>query len=99
MPPVNPESQMLSIRDVTILLVKQLAIHEGLWILSLHFMTQGVNAHLNDDLATTCPAMLTRVDQVGLQRVHEAHPMAVDAAVVNPVKDLGHWDDALRELR
>jgi hypothetical protein len=70
-------------KELAELLVKRLDIHEGFWSVFLKFGIQATNMSLNN--APYAPTAIVPVLEIGINRETELMPLAVDAAVVNPV--------------
>jgi len=85
-------------QQLATLLIRHHGLHEGWWMITAHFSMHGFSSMLESNASTTCPAALFRLESLGLLACESTHPLAVDAAVVNP-PDAGEWDHALRELK
>lgn len=79
-----PESRKLTHRELLLLLVKHWDLHEGLWMLQVHFTFAAGN--VGGSLADVIPSGIVGVSNVGLVRVTKPEPEAlvIDAAAVNP---------------
>lgn len=71
-------------KELTELLIKQLGVHEGQWILMVSFGFTATNA--GPEGGEILPSVLVGIQKVGIQRAEPNSPpeMIVDAAVVNP---------------
>lgn len=73
----------INYRDLTILLIKDQQLHEGLWRVAINFgAITGANLPLGSDRVV--PAAIVPVMGICLLRDETANPQTVDAAVVNP---------------
>lgn len=80
--PPLPVAPSLSMRDLTILLIKQYGLHAGCYDLLVEFQI-GVGA-VGPDPASLTPGAMIGVSKVGLMLARENGPSSVDAALVNP---------------
>jgi len=95
MPLIN--QYMLNVRELTEMLIRQLDIHEGFWMLNVSFNWYFGDITLGDD--PLLPGVTLRVQGCGLQRVEDpTYPMAVDAATCYPVRH-PDWDAGLHRLQ
>jgi hypothetical protein len=78
--PTPPE--ILTLKDVTAIIIKYRGLHEGLYNLAFQFQI-AVGA-VGPSPETVVPGAMIGVSGVGLERVPGAGPHTVDAAVVNP---------------
>jgi hypothetical protein len=78
----SQEKFLLNPKELTETLIKARGIHEGLWIIFMEFKLVGSNTGPSD--TDLYPTAIVPVVGIGLQRVPEGTPMAVDAAKVNP---------------
>ena len=71
-------------KELTELLLKQLGIHEGQWVLMVSFGFSATNA--GPEGGEILPSAIIGIQKVGLQRAEPNSPpdMIVDAATVNP---------------
>lgn len=75
----------LSLREVTILLIKHYGLHEGFYDLTMEF-TVGFGP-IGPDPNALVPGALVGVQKLGLVKVPEAKkPTTINAAEVNPPK-------------
>jgi hypothetical protein len=80
-------------REVVEALIKHKGLHEGLWMLNLAFGVQG--GFIGEDEHSVDPAAIVGVKMIGLTKVKEPHPLALDAAEVNPApKRKGNGENA-----
>ena len=79
---LGPVESPLSMRDLTILLIKHYAIHEGCYDLLVEFQI-GMGA-VGPDPASLTPGAMIGVSKVGLMLAKENGPSSVDAGLVNP---------------
>ena len=85
LPPV-PVEQPLSMRDLTVALIKHYGIHEGRYDLLVEFQI-GMGA-VGPDPASVTPGAMIGVSRVGLMPAKGNGPTSVDAALVNPAPSL-----------
>lgn len=85
----NPTEQIksrptvvLSLRDLAELLIKHRGLHEGLYNLAFQFQI-AVGA-VGPSPEAAVPGAMLGVSGVGLEKVDQAGPHTVDAAVINP---------------
>ena len=71
-------------KELTELMIKQLGVHEGQWVLLVSFAFTATNA--GPEGGEMLPSALIGLQKVGIQRAEPNSPpeMIVDAAVVNP---------------
>ena len=77
--PIEPP---LSMRELTILLIKHYGIHQGSYDLLVEFQI-GMGA-VGPDPASLTPGAMIGVSKVGLMLAKEIGPASVDAEFVNP---------------
>jgi hypothetical protein len=70
------------IRELTEVLIRHLELKDGYWVLYVEFGIGGANISPNEDLSESLPAAIVPIQKVGLRRVDELTPMAVDAASI-----------------
>lgn len=69
-------------KDVISALIVRQGLHEGIWQLTIQF---GIGAsNIQNTTGEVAPAAIVPVVKIGLQRVDEVGPLAVDAAEINP---------------
>ena len=73
-------------RDLLILLIKDLGIHDGNWVLSAKLAFNAINFCTLDDKSDTSPAGVVALSGVRLERVPSPLSFSVNAAEVNPKK-------------
>jgi hypothetical protein len=73
-------------KDLLHILLKHGNIHEGNWILIATFGFAALNTGDSATGEDASPSAMTRLQQVGIQRVPDPLPFSIDAAVVNPKK-------------
>ena len=79
---VGMQNEMsLTHRQVVTALIKELDIHQGIWQLSIEFVSRGVNVPMDDKSVN--PGSLTIIKVIGLTKVDKESFIAVDAAKVN----------------
>lgn len=78
----SPVESPISMRDLTILLIKHYGIHEGCYDLLVEFQI-GMGA-VGPDPASLTPGAMIGVSKVGLMLAKENGPSSVDARIVNP---------------
>ena len=69
-------------KELTALIIKDREIHDGLWQLLVNFGMGATN--IGPSEAEVAPAAIVTVQSIGIQRVPQTGPLAVDAAEVNP---------------
>lgn len=79
-----PARELLSLSDLTKLLVKHYDIHEGLFDLSIEFQI-GIGA-VGPSPDAIVPGAMIGVQRVGLIPSTVVGPSTIDAAAVNPAK-------------
>lgn len=79
---------LLKPKELTEILIRARGIHEGLWIIYMEFRMVGSNTGPSE--TDLYPTAIVPVVGIGLQRVPEGTPMAVDAAKVNPTAMTEH---------
>jgi hypothetical protein len=73
---------MFGYQEVVAALIKKQGLHEGIWQLAIQF---GIGAsNIQNPNGEVAPAAIVPVVKIGLQRVSELSPLAVDAAKENP---------------
>ncbi len=82
----EPTQFEFSLKDITVNLIKQAGIHEGLWMAGFEF---GFGAmHIGPSPTDARPAAFVQVNKIILSKVPEGtpegSPLIVDAAAVNP---------------
>lgn len=79
----TPAPELLSLREVVVLLIKHYGLREGLWDLNIE-LTLGVGA-FGPSREKAMPGALVGVQRIGLSRTpkENAGPNTVDAADVN----------------
>lgn len=80
--PLLPVAPSLSMRDLTILLIKHYGLHEGCYDVLIEFQI-GVGA-VGPDPASLTPGAMIGVSKVGLVLTKESGQSSVDAELVNP---------------
>jgi hypothetical protein len=71
-----------SFKEVAEALIKQQGLHEGTWGIYAEF---GIAAgNIKNAEGQTVPAAIIPIVKLGLQRFEADHPLAVNAAEVNP---------------
>lgn len=78
----SPPHAILSLKDVTEIVIKHRGLHEGLYNLAFQFQI-AVGA-VGPSPETVVPGAMFGVSGVGLEKVPNAGPHTVDAAIVNP---------------
>ena len=78
----GPVESPLSMRDLTILLIKHYGLHEGCYDVLVEFQI-GVGA-VGPDPASLTPGAMIGVSKVGLMLAKKNGPSSVDAGLVNP---------------
>lgn len=78
------QQQMLSIKDLTEILVKHQNLHEGLYDLNVEFM-MGFG-QIGPTPEQVLPGAMLGLSRFGLNKVEHVGPNTVDAAVANPLK-------------
>lgn len=73
-----------SLKEVATALIKQQGLREGTWGIYAEFGLAAGN--IKDPAGQALPAAIIPIVKLGLQRFEADHPLAVDAAAVNPVK-------------
>ena len=93
-----PEIQLYDVRDVTAALLCQLGIREGTWKLCVEMGTAVTEVQTPG--GELLPAVVASVQRVGVCRCAPEHPMAVEAAEVNPSMSMcvPDWDQELEDL-
>ena len=84
--PHLPVKSPLSMRDLTILLIKHYGIHKGCYDLLVEFQI-GMGA-VGPDPASLTPGAMIGVSKVGLILAKEKGQSSVDAGLVNPAPSL-----------
>lgn len=79
----SPPPAILSLKDVTKIVIKHIDLHEGLY--NLVFQFQIAVGAVGPSPETVVPGAMFGVSGVGLEKVPNAGPHTVDAAIVNPV--------------
>ena len=74
---------LFNFQEVAVLFLQKQDIHEGHWGLYLEFGFQGTNLTL-PPAGNLCPAAVTYVTKIGIQRFPESNSLTVDAAAINP---------------
>ena len=74
---------LMSYKEIAEVLVKHLNVHEGYWSIFLKFGIQAANMSVNN--SAYMPTAIVPVLEIGINREAEMGPLAVDAAVVNPL--------------
>jgi len=77
-----------SIDELICALLRDQRIHEGHWALSVEFSASGASVKPQDNSARTLPGLIVSVNGATLVQAESAASGAVDAAVVNPRKDM-----------
>lgn len=84
MPEINNYS--LSHRELVVLMIKELGIHEGRWLLSVNFGLTAGNFGPSED--EVIPGAVLGIQHIGIQRetpgMKGPRSLVVDAAEVNP---------------
>ena len=70
-------------QEVVEALIKKQGLHEGIWAITFELAVAG--ATVQGPGGELTPAAVIPIAKVGLQKVDATSPIAVDAAVVNPV--------------
>ena len=81
------ETKKLTHREVTLALIKQQNIHEGIWQLYVEFGIAAGNLPMseeNQDSLRLCPTAIVPIKTIGLMKVDKENPLALDASKVNP---------------
>ena len=78
----QPPPVILSLRDMTEIIIKDRELHEGLY--NLGFQFQIAVGAVGPSPETVVPGAMFGVTGVGLEKVTNAGPHTVDAAIVNP---------------
>lgn len=82
----EPKTIALTHKEVTLALIKHQKLHEGIWQLYVEFGISAANiptADKNQELRL-CPAAIVPINKIGLMKVDEETPLALDASKVNP---------------
>ena len=69
-------------QEIAALIIKHQGIHEGYWSIYVEFGFDAADVNRNG--LSLLPTALASVVHVGITRCEAVHPLAVDAAVVNP---------------
>ncbi|CAE6746553.1 hypothetical protein [Paraburkholderia haematera] len=77
-----------SIEELLGALLRDQGIHEGHWALNVEFSATGASVKPQDNPARTLPGLIVSVNSATLVRAESAAAGAVDAAVVNPRKNV-----------
>jgi hypothetical protein len=82
----TPDDYQVEFRDLIIMLIKALAIHEGHWAIYLGYNHQatGVNLQTQGQPDKLVPACMTIIGMLGIHRHEQPGQGTVDAAEVNP---------------
>jgi hypothetical protein len=80
----EPTQIVFKHKEVVEALLKQNAMHEGIWGLFVRFGLQAVNVGASP--ADLNPAAVLAVVEIGLQKFPEENNLSVDAAIVNPAR-------------
>ena len=94
----HPTEYVLQLREVTEILVRHLGIHEGLWLLNVHYGFSCANLSL-DNSPMLRPASVVVLNQLGIMRSAETNSLTVDASVCNPIAPPPNWDEELHKLQ
>jgi hypothetical protein len=80
------DQKMLTIRELTELLIKHNNIHNGLWFVSLEFAFTAGNVPIADSDGNIAlrPTGMVSVQRIGIQRSDLPFPLTVNAAETNP---------------
>jgi len=81
------EIKKLTHKEVTVALIKQQNLHEGIWQLYIEFGIGAANmpiAEENQDNLRLCPTAIVPIKTIGLMMVDKENPLALDASKVNP---------------
>ncbi len=70
-------------QEIATLIIKQQGIHEGHWSIYIEFGFDAADVNRNGQ--SLLPTALASVVHVGITRCEAIHPLAVDAAVANPL--------------
>lgn len=74
------------IRDLLIALLRDQNIHEGFWGLTVQFHAQGTSVSLAGRQGENLPGLAVAVSGVTLIAAREGETGAVDASLVNPIR-------------
>jgi hypothetical protein len=77
-----------SVEDLLVALLRDQKIHEGHWALNVEFSATGASVKPQDNPARTLPGLIVSVNSATLVRAETSAPGAVDAALVNPTREL-----------
>jgi hypothetical protein len=75
-----------SSKEVAEALIKQQGLHEGTWGIYVEFSLAAGN--IPDPTGNPVPAAIVPITKLGIQRFAANHPLAVNAAEVNPQRTL-----------
>jgi hypothetical protein len=81
------EIRKLTYKDVTLALIKQQNLHEGIWQLYIEFGIGAANMPIaveNEDTLRLSPTAIVPLKVIGLFKVDKESPLALDASKVNP---------------
>jgi len=73
-------------KEITELLIKKQAIHEGLWTIYIEFGLGAAIIGTSPDDPNILPAAIVPVKRIGIQRQDQPSLLTVDASKVNPGK-------------
>lgn len=82
----NVTQYEFSLQEVAKALILQQDLHEGLWQLAINFSFAASNIATDEKKTGLRPAALIAVQNLMLAKCTELSDIAVDAAVVNPLK-------------
>ena len=71
-------------KDLITMMIKNLDIHEGSWMIAIQFGLIATNVAENEDGSNTIPAAIASVNTIGIQRTNDLASGSVNAAEVNP---------------
>ena len=70
--------------EVVQLMLQDAGIHDGLWMLVVHFSMVGGNLGPTPD--TVMPSAIVGIQSFGIMRADQPGPMVFDASELNPAK-------------
>jgi hypothetical protein len=81
--PVAPEPpRLMAVRDIGIMMLRHLDIHDGLWDITVEFQA-GFGA-MGPSPGAMLPGAMFGISKIGIVRAQQQGPLTIDASVANP---------------
>ena len=80
----EPTRYMYSHKDLVTTQIKDIGVHEGLWMLTVQFGLGAANVENPEDQSNVNPAAIVPVVSIGILKTDTKNALTIDATKVNP---------------